>query len=114
VTEVQNYTSTMEDPDSRRFETFSYLPAMAAQDIRRQIAHAVAQGWNSAIEHAEPERATETYWYMWKLPMFGEQDVDSLREVDACHRAYPGHHVRFVAYDRAKQSQGMSFVIYRA
>ena len=32
----------------------------------------------------------DSYWYMWKLPMFGETDVDKiLAEAEACHKAHP-------------------------
>ena len=47
--------------------------------------------------------------------MFGEKSVDTVvREAEACRRASPGHHVRVIAYDNIAQSQGMSFVMYRA
>ena len=36
----------------RKFETFSYLPLMDADQVRRQIAYAISQGWNPAGEHA--------------------------------------------------------------
>jgi len=115
MTDIQNYPSRMNDPESRRFETFSYLPAMDAAGIRQQITYALGQGWNPAIEHTEPDGAAGSYWYMWKLPMFGEQDIDTvMRELDACRQANPGHHVRFIAYDKKKQSQGASMVVYRA
>ena len=38
----------------------------------------VAKGWNPAIEHVEPENATGHYWYMWKIPMFGERNVEGI------------------------------------
>jgi ribulose-bisphosphate carboxylase small chain len=51
---------------------------------------------------------------MWKLPLFGEQSIDAvLAEIEACHREFPDHMVRFVAYDNYAQSQGMAFVVYR-
>jgi ribulose-bisphosphate carboxylase small chain len=51
---------------------------------------------------------------MWKLPMFGETDVDKiLAEVEACHKAHPKHHVRLVGYDNYAQSQGTAMVVYR-
>ena len=74
----------------------------------------IAKGWNPAIEHVEPSRSAENYWYMWKLPMFGQGDVDAvLQEAAACHKAYPQHHVRLIGYDNRTQSQGTSMVIYR-
>ncbi|MEW6413861.1 MAG: ribulose bisphosphate carboxylase small subunit [Pseudomonadota bacterium] len=100
---------------AKKYETFSYLPTMTAEQVRRQIAYAISQGWNPAVEHVEKGvSARVNYWYMWKLPMFGEQSVDAvLAELDACHREFPDHLVRFVAYDNYAQSQGMAFVVYR-
>jgi ribulose-bisphosphate carboxylase small chain len=104
MAEMQDYKSSLSDVDSRKFETFSYLPEMDK----------VSKGWNPAIEHTEPENAFSHYWYMWKLPMFGETDVDKiLAEADACHKAHPNNHVRLVGYDNYAQSQGAAMVIYR-
>jgi ribulose-bisphosphate carboxylase small chain len=51
---------------------------------------------------------------MWKLPMFGETDVDAiLNEAEACKAANPGNHVRLVGYDNYAQSQGTALVIFR-
>ena len=94
--------------------TFSYLPAMTPQQLHKQVEYIVARGWNAAIEHAEPEHATGSYWYMWKLPMFGEKSVERiLAQAEACHKAHPGRHVRLVAYDNARQTQGTAMVIHR-
>jgi ribulose-bisphosphate carboxylase small chain len=82
---------------------------------RKQVEYIVSKGWNPAIEHTEPENAFDHYWYMWKLPMFGETDVDRiLNETELCHKANPGHHVRLIGYDNYKQSQGANMVVYRA
>ena len=114
MSEMQDYRSSLSDVHSRKFETFSYLPALDAERIRKQVEYIVKKGWNPAIEHSEPENAFDHYWYMWKLPMFGETDVKKiLAEADACHKAHPMHHVRLVGYDNFKQSQGASMVIFR-
>ena len=106
--DMQDYKS------SPKYETFSYLPAMTPEQVKAQIAYIIANGWNPAIEHVEPSRAFTYYWYMWKLPFFGEQSVDTvLAELDACKRDYPGHHVRLIGYDNYAQSQGMAFVVHR-
>ncbi|MHB8295245.1 MAG: ribulose bisphosphate carboxylase small subunit [Acidimicrobiales bacterium] len=108
MAEVHDYNSTP------KYETFSYLPPMTPEKIRRQITYLVSQGWNPGIEHVEPERAAQYYWYMWKLPMFGEESVDAvIAELEACHRAHPGHHVRLIGYDNYSQSQGIAFVVFR-
>ncbi len=111
---LQDYASRLSDPASRKFETFSYLPAMDSTRIREQVEYIVGKGWNPAIEHTEPEFLMDTYWYMWKLPMFGETDIDTiLAEAEACHRAHPNDHVRLIGYDNFKQSQGAAMVVYR-
>jgi ribulose-bisphosphate carboxylase small chain len=108
--EIQAYKST-----ERRGETFSYLPPMTPERLRKQIAYVIAQGWNPAIDHTEPEKAFSNFWYLWKLPLFGERSVERvLSELEACHRANPGHHVRLIAYDNYTQSQGAAFIVYRA
>lgn len=108
MAEIHDYVSTP------KYETFSYLPAMTPEKIRSQITYLIKQGWNPGIEHVEPARADAYYWYMWKLPMFGEQSVDVvLAELEACHRAHPGNHVRLIGYDNYSQSQGTSFVVFR-
>ncbi|HYA39152.1 MAG TPA: ribulose bisphosphate carboxylase small subunit [Candidatus Methylomirabilis sp.] len=114
MSEMQDYKSSLTDVASRKFETFSYLPAMNTDEIRKQVEYIVKRGWNPAIEHTEPENAFDYYWYMWKLPMFGESSVDRiLAEAEACHKAHPNNHVRLVGYDNYRQSQGAAMVIFR-
>ena len=111
---LQDYRSSLSDPASRRFGTFSYLSPMSATQLRKQVEYIVARGWNAAIEHTEPEHAAGAYWYMWALPMFGEKSVERiLAEVDACHKTHPAHHVRLVGYDNARQTLGTAMVIHR-
>ena len=114
MSEMQDYKSSLGDAESRKFETFSYLPEMDADRIRKQVEYIVSKGWNPAVEHTEPENAFDHYWYMWKLPMFGETDVDRiLKEAAACHAAHPKNHVRLVGYDNYAQSKGAEMVVYR-
>ena len=114
MSEVMDYKSRVSDPASRKFETFSYLPAMTEEQIKKQAQYLISKGWNPPVEHTEPEHLTDPYWYMWKLPMFGETDVDVvLAEAEACRKANPNNHVRLVGYDNFKQSQGAAMVIFR-
>ena len=114
MSDMQDYASSLSDVSSRKFETFSYLPEMDADCIRKQIEYIVSQGWNPAIEHTEPENSSGHFWYMWKLPLFGETDVDViLAEVEDCHTAHPNNHVRLLGFDNFTQSAGASMVIYR-
>lgn len=114
MTDVQDFKSSLRDTSSRKFETFSYLPTMDDAGIRKQVEYIISKGWNPAVEHTEPENAFDHYWYMWKLPLFGETDVDRvLNEAAACHKAHPENHVRLVGYDNFSQSKGAEMVIYR-
>jgi len=114
MSEMQDYKSSLADPASRKFETFSYLPEMSKEQIRAQVQYIVDKGWNPAVEHVEPEHAFDHYWYMWKLPLFGETDIDRiLGEAEACHKAHPNNHVRLVGYDNYAQSKGAEMVVFR-
>lgn len=114
VANIQDYQSSQDDPGSRKYGTFSYLPEMDAPRMRKQIEHMIAKGWNPAIEHVEPAHSADNYWYMWKLPMFGEKDIERiLAEVEECGKAWPNHLVRLIGYDNYTQSQGASMVVHR-
>ena len=98
---------------TQTLETFGFLPKMDQNEIQAQVAYILANGWSPAIEHEHPSKATHHYWTMWKLPMFGETDLGLvLSELEACHRAFPDHHVRLIGYDNYTQSQGACFVVF--
>ncbi|MBW3640111.1 MAG: ribulose bisphosphate carboxylase small subunit [Actinobacteria bacterium] len=102
-------------PTVPRGETFSYLPPMTPERLHQQIAYLIERGWNPAVEYSEPEKARSNFWYLWKLPLFGEKSVERvLAELDACRRAYPNHLVRLIGYDNFTQSQGTAFIVHRA
>jgi len=111
---IQDYQSRLSDTSSRKMGTFSYLPPMTTEQLRKQIEWIVKNGWNPAVEHSEPQYAALSYWYMWKLPMFGETDVDRiLAEIEACRQANPDNHIRLIGYDNFKQTQSASMVVHR-
>ncbi len=98
---------------AQTLETFGFLPPMSKEEIHAQIAYVIAQGWTPAIEHEHPSQASNHYWTMWKLPFFGETNLARVvAELEACHRAYPNHHVRLIGYDNYTQSQGSAFVVF--
>lgn len=89
------------------------LTAMAPARLRIRIDQMIKRGWIPAIEHTGADGAARDYWYIWKLPMFGETDVDRvLAEVETCRRTWPAHLVRLVGYDNLRQSQRASVVIH--
>ena len=111
---IPNYPSRLDDPDSLRFETFSYLPPMNETQIRAQIDYCLSRDWDCGVEYCELERATDDYWYMWKLPLFGIRDgAEVMAALEACKEAWPRCLVRLVAFDRKRQSRGMQFVVHK-
>jgi len=114
MNEAHDYSPGQTDPASRRLETFSYLPPLSPEAIRAQVDYIIARGWTPAVEHTEPGQAAGSFWCMWKLPLFGETRAEAvLAEAETCHRVHPGHHVRLIGYDRARQTLGAALVIYR-
>ena len=65
MSEVIDYKSRLSDPASRKFGTFSYLPVMDKEQVRKQVEYIVSKGWNPAVEHTEPEYLMSNYWSMW-------------------------------------------------
>ncbi|MEI8057720.1 MAG: ribulose bisphosphate carboxylase small subunit [Actinomycetes bacterium] len=111
---IQDFPSRRDDPAARKFGTFSYLPPLTTEQVKRQVEYMIAKGWACGIEHVEPSRAADTYWYMWKLPLFGETDAAAvLSEVELCHSAHPSDHVRLIGYDAKRQTQGLAIVVHR-
>lgn len=94
-------------------ETFGFLPKLTQDEVYDQIDYLISQGWTPAIEHEHPSKASSSYWTMWKLPMFGETDLNAVvDEIETCRREYPDHHVRLIGYDNYTQSQGVCFVVH--
>ena len=116
MSDVQDYNSSLSDAaQSRKYETFSYLPTLTKESTRAQIQYIVDKGWNPGIEHTEPENAVSNYWYMWKLPMFGEKSADSvMKRLNECRDANPGHHIRLSGHNPIRQTREASFVVFRA
>ncbi len=114
MSNIQDYPSRIGERSSLKLGTFSYLTQMNSDRLRKQIDYLVRQNWDAALEHVEPERAGSNYWYLWKLPLFGERNADVvLDEIEACKTANPGHHVRLIGYDKLRQTQGTAMVVHR-
>ena len=97
-----------------RFETFSYLPAMSAEQLERQIRAILDRGLVVGIEYTTAPNPRDHYWTMWKLPLFGSADPEAvLAELDACRQANPGAFIAVNGYDRVRQGQVVSFVASR-
>lgn len=97
-----------------KLETFSYLPELTAEQLRRQISAIVDRNLVVGIEYSTAPDPRDHYWTMWKLPLFDHADTAAvLAELDACQRANPDAYVKINGYDPARQGQVVSFVARR-
>jgi ribulose-bisphosphate carboxylase small chain len=96
--------------------TFSFLPPLTDEEIRKQIEYCLQHGWAINIEFTDDPHPRNTYWEMWGLPLFDIQDPAAvMMEINACRQAYPNHYIRVGAYDRTKgrQTLALSFIVNR-
>jgi len=96
--------------------TFSYLPDLTDEQIRRQIQYCIDQDWAVSIEFTDDPHPRNAYWDMWGLPMFDLKDAAGIMgEVHACRTAKPNTYIRVNGYDRryTKQTVALSFLVQR-
>lgn len=113
---MYDYQLSLNDPLNCKSKVSSYLSKMDAKQIHRQVEYIINKGWSPAVEHNEPENTLSYYWYIWKLPIFGETGAELeliLAEVQACHKARPTHHVRLIGYNHYQQLQGAAMIVFR-
>ena len=97
-----------------RLPVAEHYAVLLSAFLRKQIQSFLDKEWDVAIEQVERERAHKTYWYMWKLPLFGEWNIDTImNEINACRNAYPGHHNKIIGYNDRRQTQGMAMFVHR-
>lgn len=95
-----------------RYEVFSYLTPLRADEVRLRVESILRSGLIPAIEYARPERAGRAYWRAWGAPLAGDVDTGRvLAEIRACQRANPGALVKVVGYDRHRRCEQVAFVV---
>lgn len=95
---------------------FSFLPDLSDEQITRQIAYALKNGWAVNVEYTDDPHPRNTYWEMWGLPMFDLKDpAGILMEINACRKAYANHYLRVTAFDSSRgwETPRMSFIVNR-
>jgi ribulose-bisphosphate carboxylase small chain len=96
--------------------TFSFLPDLTDEQIRKQLQYALDQGWALGIESTDDPHPRNTYWEMWGQPMFDLRDAaGAVQEVQACRLANPDHYIRINAFDstRGWETVRLSFIVQR-
>ena len=96
--------------------TFSYLPDLTDDQVRRQIAYALDHGWAISFERTDDPHPRNAYWEMIGLPKFDEVDAAVIfEELRAARSAYPNEYVKLNAYDArlGRQTTALSFIVNR-
>jgi ribulose-bisphosphate carboxylase small chain len=97
-----------------KLETFSYLPSLTPDEVAAQVWSILGRRLVVAIEHTENPDPYDHYWTLWKLPLFGISDAETvLAELESCRRENPNAYVRINGYDPIRQGQVVSFVVHR-
>jgi len=96
--------------------TFSFLPDLTDEQIRKQVEYALSKDWAIGVEYTDDPHPRNTYWEMWGQPMFDLHDAAGvMQEIQACRLAYPNHYIRINAFDsqRGFETVRLSFIVQR-
>jgi ribulose-bisphosphate carboxylase small chain len=96
--------------------TFSFLPDLTNEQIRKQVDYCQSNGWSIGIEYTDDPHPRNTYWEMWGLPMFDLKDpAGVLYEIEECRKAFGNCYIRVSAFDATAgwESLRLSFIVHR-
>jgi ribulose-bisphosphate carboxylase small chain len=96
--------------------TFSFLPDLTDEQIRKQVEYALDKRWALGVEFTDDPHPRNTYWEMWGQPMFDLRDAAGvMQEIHACRLAHPEHYIRVNAFDseRGFETVRLSFIVQR-
>ena len=81
--------------------TFSFLPDLTDDQIRRQVAYCIKNAWAVNVEFTDDPHPRNTYWEMWGQPMFDLKDPAAvLYELGECRKVHKGRaYIRLAAFD---------------
>ena len=96
--------------------TFSFLPDLTDEQIRRQVQYCIGNGWAVNIEFTDDPHPRNVYWEMWEHPMFDLRDAAGLMlELKKCRQIYGDRYIRVSAFDASPgwESIRLSFIVNR-
>ena len=96
--------------------TFSFLPDLTDEQIRKQVDYALGKGWAIGIEHTDDPHPRNTYWEMWGQPLFDLRDsAGVMSELRECRESNVEQYIRINAFDseRGFETVRMSFIVQR-
>lgn len=96
--------------------TFSFLPDLTDEQVTRQVAWALAQGYALSVESTDDPHPRNVFWELHGPPMFDVRDPAAvLREVAACRAAHPDRYVKVNGFDSRPgwETVRLSFLVQR-
>ena len=96
--------------------TFSFLPDLSDEQIRRQVEYCLGKGWAIGIEYTDDPHPRNTFWEMFGNPMFDVRDAAGIMlELNRCRQTFPQQYIRVTAFDSTQgvESVRMSFIVNR-
>jgi ribulose-bisphosphate carboxylase small chain len=96
--------------------SFSFLPDLTDEQIKKQIDYAVSKGWAISVEWTDDPHPRNVYWELWGLPLFDIKDSAAvLYELNECRRLNPTGYIKLNAFDASigTESCVMSYIVSR-
>jgi ribulose-bisphosphate carboxylase small chain len=96
--------------------TFSLLPDLTDEQIKKQVDYAVKKGFAVAIEYTDDPHPRNSYWELWGLPLFNLPDSTALLyELAEARKAHPSLYIKINAFNNARtiESTALSFIVQR-
>jgi len=96
--------------------TFSLLPDLTDEQIKKQVEYAIKQGFAVSVEYTDDPHPRNCYWELWGLPLFDIADPAAiLYELAECRKAHPAVYIKINAFNNARgiESTALSFIVQR-
>nr|QCI06759.1 ribulose-1,5-bisphosphate carboxylase/oxygenase small subunit [Gayliella sp.] len=96
--------------------SFSFLPDLTDEQIKKQIEYAISNGWAINIEYTEDPHPRNNYWELWGLPLFEAADSSTVMiELSSCRKQHSNVYIKVNAFDntRGTESCVLSFIVNR-
>jgi ribulose-bisphosphate carboxylase small chain len=96
--------------------TFSLLPDLTNEQIKKQIEYAIKSGFAVSIEWTDDPHPRNCYWEMWGLPLFDIPDAATIMfELEEARKVHKNVYIKINAFNNARgvESTGLSFIVDR-
>jgi len=96
--------------------SFSMLPDLTDEQIKKQIEYSIKSGFAVGIEWTDDPHPRNCYWELWGLPLFDVPDSSTIMyELQECRKAHPGIYIKINGFNNARgiESTGISFIVQR-